>query len=240
MKIHIFYRHYNVQTDSQKEFKSEYKTSTRPSWFCYEKCFINLLNSIKDQNVELHVVFDKAAGDFLDNFISKYRESFTLHEIIAGNDMDSYFTTWKIAQQQNIPEGDLIYFLENDYLHVSNWVNLVVEFFRENPKNMRNNYLSLYDHNDKYFYEMYDNLTSKILASKNRHWRTTPSTCGSFIINKTVFDLDFDVHTTVHGDHQKFLDINSSRGRCVITPLPSLSTHCMTNLLAPTINWESI
>lgn len=240
MKIHIFYRHYNVQTDSQKEFESEYKTSVRPSWFCYEKCFINLLNSIKDQNVELHVVFDKAAGDFSDNFISKYRESFTLHEIVAGNDMDSYFTTWKIAQQQNITEGDLIYFLENDYLHVSNWVDLVVEFFQENPKNMRNNYLSLYDHNDKYFYEMYDNLTSKILASKNRHWRTTPSTCGSFIINKTVFDLDFNVHTTVHGDHQKFLDIYSSRGRCVITPLPSLSTHCMTNLLAPTINWQSI
>jgi hypothetical protein len=240
LKIHIFYRHYNVQTDSVKEFKSEYETSIRPSWFCYEKCFVNLLDSIQDRNAELHVVFDKSAGDFSNNFISKYKDRFILHEIFAGNDMDSYFTTWNIVKQQNIPEGDLIYFLENDYLHLPNWTDFVFEFFSENPKNMRNNYLSLYDHNDKYFYEMYDNLTSKILASKNRHWRTTPSTCGSFIINKTVFDLDFDVHTTVHGDHQKFLDIHSSRGRCVITPLPSLSTHCMTNLLAPTINWASI
>ena len=231
MTIHIFYRHYNTPKKSSKN---------RPHWFSHEKCFTNLLETIKDKDVKLNIVFDQSAGNYLDNFIFQHRDRFILHEITAGNDADSYFKTWHLAKNQNIPEGDLIYFLENDYLHVSNWVNLVVEFFRENPKNMRNNYLSLYDHNDKYFYEMYDDLTSKILTTKNRHWRTTPSTCGSFIVNKKVFDLDFDIQSTVHGDHEKFLDLNSKRGRCVITPIPSLSTHCMTDLLAPTIDWESI
>lgn len=230
MTIHIFYRHYNTPKSSRG----------RPPWFSYEKCFTNLLDTIKDKDVKLNIVFDQSSGNHLNNFIFQHEDRFTLHEITAGNDASSFFQTWHLAKNQNIPENDLIYFLENDYLHVSNWVDLVVEFFRDNPKNMKDNYLSLYDHNDKYFYGMYNDLTSKIFTTKNRHWRTTPSTCGSFIVNKNVFDLDFDIHSTVPGDHQKFLNLNSERGRLVITPIPSLSTHCMPGLLAPTINWESI
>ena len=37
--IHIFYRHYNI---SGNDFKS------RPNWFDYEKCFINLLGTDRD------------------------------------------------------------------------------------------------------------------------------------------------------------------------------------------------
>jgi hypothetical protein len=101
-------------------------------------------------------------------------------------------------------------------------------------------YVSLYDHGDKYLLPIYNNLTSKIFTSPTRHWRTTPSTCGSFIITKKLFKSDFDIHTTVSGDHNKFLELNSNRNRAVLTPIPSLSTHCMEGLLSPTINWEKI
>ena len=47
--IHIFYRHYNI---SGNDFKG------RPNGFDYKKCFINLLNTIKNTDVKLHVVFD--------------------------------------------------------------------------------------------------------------------------------------------------------------------------------------
>ena len=41
MKIRIFYRHYNI---SGRDFKG------RPNWFDYEKCFVNLLNTIKGRD----------------------------------------------------------------------------------------------------------------------------------------------------------------------------------------------
>jgi hypothetical protein len=50
MKLHIFYRHYNVQgTDNRN----------RPSWFDYEKCYDNLLSTINfNKNVKINIVYD--------------------------------------------------------------------------------------------------------------------------------------------------------------------------------------
>jgi hypothetical protein len=224
MKIHIFYRHYNVEkTDGRG----------RPKWFDYEKCFSNLLSTLTS-DTELHIMFD---GDSSTNFISNYKNHYTLHEFKAGSDQESFWETLRYIKEQNIKDDDLIYILENDYLHISDWVSKVKEIF-STYSNL--NYVSLYDHNDKYFLPMYENLTSKIFTSLTHHWRNTPSTCGSYITNKKIFDEDFNVHTTIAGDHNKFLQLNQEKGRFVITPIPGLSTHCMEGLLSPTINWENI
>jgi hypothetical protein len=49
---------------------------------------------------------------------------------------------------------------------------------------------------------------------------------------------DFDILSTMRGDHNKWLWLNENRNRFVFTPLPGLSTHCMNSLLSPTIKWE--
>jgi len=225
MKIHIFYRHYNVSgTDNR----------SRPKWFDFEKCFVNLLNTIQNKNVELHVVFD---GDINSNFIGKYQDKFTTHLIKAGNDQLSFFQTWEIAKSISMEQTDLVYFIENDYLHLQGWDKKVIELF-ETYKLLH--YVSLYDHNDKYFLPMYEDLVSKIFTTETHHWRTTPSTCGSFIITKQLFDLDYDIHTSIVGDHNKFLQLAEERNRMVITPIPGLSTHCMEGLMSPTIKWDKV
>ena len=222
--IYIFYRHYNI---SGNDFKN------RPNWFDYEKCFVNLLKTTQNKNVELHIVFD---GSVKDNFIEKYKDQYTLHEIKAGNDQSSFFQTWNIAKDIPMEPTDLVYFVENDYLHVDGWVDIITELFSTYKLS---HYVSLYDHNDKYFLPMYDELVSRIFTTENHHWRTTPSTCGSFIITRELFDQDYDIHTSVSGDHNKFLQLGEERNRLVITPLPGLSTHCMEGLMSPTIKWES-
>jgi len=186
MKIHIFYRHYNIEGSDHKN---------RPYWFDFEKCFINLLNTIKGKDVDLHLIMD---GNIENNFIKKYKDDFILHTIEAKSDQISFWKTWEIAKQTDIGEKDLIYFLENDYLHIDNWVDKVLNLF-STYNNL--NYVSLYDHNDKYFLPMYEDLVSKIFTSGTHHWRTTPSTCGSFIIPKYIFEEDYNEHTTISGDH---------------------------------------
>ena len=86
MKIHIFYRQYNI-LGNQKG---------RPKFFDFEKCFVNLLNSIKGKNVDLHVVMD---GRPETNFVNKYKDEITaIHQIEAGEDQVSFFKTWEIAK----------------------------------------------------------------------------------------------------------------------------------------------
>lgn len=225
-RILIFYRHYNISGNDRKG---------RPSYFSFESCFENLINTLNYPNIELHVIMD--GDEKTNNFIHKFNELFTIHPIEAGNDASSFFQTWEIAKSLNPKEDDLLYFLENDYLHLNTWVPKLRELYDTYDLP---HYVSLYDHNDKYFLPMYENLTSKIFTTPTHHWRTTPSTCGSFIVNSKIFYEDFDIHTTVKGDHNKFLLLNKERSRVVITPIPGLSTHCMEGLMSPTINWNKI
>jgi hypothetical protein len=224
MNIHIFYRHYNTPPNS-----SHY----RNEGFSYEKCFNNLLKTIKDHpNVKLTVMMD---GSKQDTFLEKYDGE--VYEFNGGTDAASFFETVKYAKNKDINSNDLIYFLENDYLHIDGWVEKIIDLF---STFQGLNYVSLYDHNDKYFLPMYDDLVSKIFVTNKHHWRTTPSTCGSFIISKQILDEDFDILSTMVGDHNKFLYLQQNKSRFVLTPIPGLSTHCMEGLLSPTINWSQI
>jgi hypothetical protein len=224
MKLRIFYRHYNISGNDIKR---------NLTWFDYESCFKNLLSTIQnDPRVELHVIMD---GDIKNNWIETYSNQFILHQITAGNDYQSFIQTYSYARDISTNIEDLFYFLENDYLHVHGWVEKVFELF-STYRGL--DYISLYDHNDKYFLSMYDDLVSKIFTTNSHHWRTTPSTCGTYIVNKKVFLEDYDVPFQMSGDHHKFIFLNQTKGRFVYTPIPGLSTHCMEGLLSPTINWE--
>ena len=226
MKIHILYRHYNVEGTGNK---------FRPSWFDYEKCFINLLSTIEGKNVDLHVIMD---GDSNGNFIENYKDKYTLYNINVGGDYNSYLETYKYIKTLNVGDNDLIYFLENDYLHTDNWVEEIVTLFQTYPQGL--NYVSLYDHNDKYFPEHVNDMISRVYTTNTHHWRTIGSTCGSYIIPKNIFIEDEDINTGGPGDHNKFLHLNSTKNRFVLTPIPGLSTHCMEGLMSPTIDWETI
>jgi hypothetical protein len=224
-KIHIFYRHYDIEGTDNK---------FRPHWFNFEKCFVNLLDTIQGKNVDLHLIMD---GSIDNNFIKKYKDKYTLHSVKVGSDYGSYLETYKYIKTLNINDNDLIYFLENDYLHVEGWVEKIVDLF-STYDNL--NYVSLYDHGDKYFHPNYDNLVSKIFVSNTHHWRTMISTCGSYVISKKIFEEDEDINTGGPGDHDKFLHLSEIRNRFVLTPVPGLSTHCMEFLLSPTIDWKKI
>lgn len=231
-KVHIFYSHHNVSGRG-----TGLQSKQRPEWFDYEKCFVNLLNTIKNNtNISLNVIMD---GKISDNWIYKYKDQYNWHEIIGGNMNNVTLKSYAIIKNYLCDKNDLIYILENDYLHMLDWykkIQTLYNYFHNI------NYVSLYDHFDKYSHPMYDNLLSKIWVTPDHHWRSTPSTCGSYITTKEIFMSDYDDHTGVTtpiGDHHKWLHLANSKNRFVMTPIPGLSTHCMNNLMSPTINWET-
>jgi hypothetical protein len=227
MKIHIFYSHYNVAGSDNK---------SRPVWFDYEQCFKNLLKTTHEKNIEIHVAMD---GSIEDNWIAKYKDRYDYLEFKGGDTKSVTLGVYNFVKNYPIDNGDLIYILENDYLHVDNWVEKVNTLFSSFSGLT---YVSLYDHNDKYFLPAYSELVSRIWATSDLHWRSTPSTCGSYITTKQIFDEDFEDHTGVTtpvGDHHKWLFLGSTKGRFLLTPMPGLSTHCMEGLMSPTIDWKS-
>jgi hypothetical protein len=231
MKIKILYSHLNV---TKTDFKA------RPKWFDFERCFQNLLRTTVGHyhELEIHVIYDTTRGGIEQNWINKRRHypHLQFHEIQGGSMEVAAIGMYKIAKELSLQmeDDDIFYFLENDYLHVDKWVEKVKALFSEFDGL---NYISLYDHNDKYFLPQYNDLISKIIVTSNHHWRTTPSTCGSYLCNKKTFLEDYDIHTKVMGDHNKWM-LLGDQGRFVISAIPGLSTHCMEGLMSPAINWE--
>jgi len=225
--IHIFYIHYNIEkTDGRN----------RPEWFDFEKCFQNLICTIDNRkDISLHVMMD---GGVNNNFISKYKHRFTLHEFKGGSNYKAVQEVYKYAFNlaQSLSDNDIFYFLENDYLHQKDWIDKVLSLYKTYTGV---SYISLYDHFDKYRHPMYQSLVSRILATDNHHWRSTPSTCGSFLVPKNIFLEDFDTHLNLEGDHNKWIHLGQ-HNRPLLTPIPGLSTHCANNFLSPTINWSKI
>lgn len=220
--IHILYRHTQHASGLGKN---------RPEWFSYKNSLDNILNTIKGRDdVTFHLMYD---GDWkgTHNGIDK------VVEFKGGSDKASFYYTWDYAKTLELDDKDLVYFCENDYLHTEGWVDILLDLYAtyEIP-----GYVTLYDHRDKYTSPSYSDLQSQIYVTSTTHWRTVPSTCGSFVVNKEILLADHDVHTSFYSDHDKFIQLGKTRNRIILSPIPSLSTHCEEEWLAPIINWKNV
>lgn len=249
-KLHILYRHVGGPLNNQAD---------RPAWFSHEKCFKNFIDSLSGELQEvdlyLHILFDGNDESLNGNFLGQWLEDCknTDNQKITplkmsfvkfnGGSMvaSTHFAYDYAVNNDQINDKDYIYILENDYLHEPNWINVLNELIESG---IHFDYLSLYDHPDKYsnsksFHSMHRGIQSEIFVTRKRHWRTAPSTCGSFIAKRKTLKEDFESLKSGQMDHLLFSHLVGKKKRILLTPMPSLSTHCMVNYLAPTVDWAS-
>jgi hypothetical protein len=125
---------------------------------------------------------------------------------------------------------------------VEGWLDKVVELYASATQF---DYVSLYDHTDFYDIEgkpafpLYRGVKSKLFVTPSHHWREAPSACGTFLVEKRVFLQDIEVWSSRLSDFYVFMFLRSIKRRVLVSPVPSLSTHCMAGLLAPTVDWAS-
>ena len=116
----------------------------------------------------------------------------------------------------------------------------VCKGFELYDSNITFDYVSLYDHRDKYFLPMYTELQSRIFHTPTHHWRTAPSSCASYIAEVARFRSDYDIFQLGLPDYYLFNALNQERKRALLTPIPGLSTHAMEGYLSPTVDWASL
>jgi len=239
-KLHIFLRHVHIYESVAK---------ARPEWFSIESCFYNLISTLTNQNasikIDLTIMFDGDKKSFKDDFLSNYMEKMgnkcpvdlKIVQFKGGTDAKSFHHTIDYILNKNYPNEDWIYFLENDYLHAPDWTKKLSDLLNTGTGL---EYVSLYDHCDKYFYSQYEDLQSNLYFYESQHWRSTPSTCASFLVSSKVLKEDVEIIKTSGGDHEFFTALAEINSRKIISPIPGLSTHCMKDFLSPGINWEKI
>lgn len=151
------------------------------------------------------------------------------------------------ADALQLPETETVYFVEDDYLHLPNARNILIEGLE------RANYVSLYDHKDKYipahqggnpFIDDDAAEVTKVFLTTSTHWKLTNSTTMTFAVKVSTLQEDSEIWNkytsgTHPHDFHCFLELRE-RGRTLATPIPGYSTHCEPMWASPLIDWESV
>jgi hypothetical protein len=209
----------------------------KPSYINNENCLCNASKVFS--KIDWLVIADNTSSP-TDEMILKYQSN------IAKVNIGHGAGTFNLALDEalKLDDKEAVYFLENDYLHKPNSLKILLEGI-----NIGADYISLYDHPDKYmnganpFVEDGGEVT-KVFLSESCHWKLTNSTTMTFASKVKTLREDESIlrkwtNTTHPHDFQMFLDLRD-KGRSLITPLPGYSTHGETAWLTPLINWNDI
>lgn len=206
----------------------------RPNWFKKEKCYNSILNGL-DTYDSLHVLFDGDKNDVPSYIVPEAVDNVECFH--GGSDARSYAFVLEYIKK-NFSNHDVIYIVEDDYLHLPDWAKVL----REAAEHQYTEYWTLYDHPDKYYR---DPAPAKVFVSYNYHWRTAESTTNTVAFKYETLVKHWDVHVKfcdidagMTWDHAKFLELKEKYGAEVSSPIPSCSTHCDGRVLAANVDWE--
>lgn len=229
MEINVYLRHCYYSKIQEAPGKQ------RPDWWDKEKVFQNFKTTLNPETTSYTIIYDEHYGKIEDTFLAQEKN---VHIINAGGEAKSFIETLNIVKNTPHRKDEIIYFLEDDYLHKPNWDRVLLEAFT-----LGADYATLYDHADKYS-EFYREFRTKVLYTKTCHWMATPSTTNTFAVEYSTLRDDFEFHTKYSTDvepsldHQKFLDLAQQKGRVLVSSIPGYSTHCQADLLSPCIDWK--
>lgn len=231
-KIEIFVRHCHFSQISQH--KVRYPNFTK------KIAYDNLLSSIGENRVNVTYFLDAFYPSEGEHFV-KLQDKHPVIEVKEGTETGSFLKLLDHVASLKCDPETIIYFLEDDYLHRDGWVDVLLEGFSIPGVD----YVTLYDHKDKYFAPSYNDLQAKLFLTESCHWRTTPSTTNTFAMKYSTLMKHLDVHKEfslnrkISADHEKFCKLNEM-GATLISPIPGWSTHVERDFISPCVDWGYI
>ena len=139
---------------------------------------------------------------------------------------------------------DLIYFIEDDYLHFEPMLEEMVASYERIASQLKKD---IFMCPSDYPYLYMNNEKTNVLIGNKRHWRTVNKTLCTFLTSKNLLDKYWDNFykncLDRHDPFEKYLNEIYSKEIC-ISPLKSLSLH-LTNInssygLSPLIDYKKL
>jgi hypothetical protein len=207
------------------------------------------LNCLKNCIEEFGSKHITVVGDTLNNETKQVVEDLNLRliQVENGTGSGTFRDALNLAIEEN-EDSDLIYLLEDDFLHLNGSKELLVEGLSN-----FNAYVTLYDHPDKYLDKQYGGNpfiegggeVTKVVTTKSSHWKITNSTVMTFAASVKRLKEDRDLllkysSNKITDSFRFFLELSKTKSIPVISSIPGKSTHCESAWLTPFVNWENI
>jgi hypothetical protein len=214
----------------------------KPDYINNENCLKNFVWVFGNQ--DLHIIADNCSEDTL-KMITKYVHPNRIEIVSVGHGAGTFNLALDKALQ--FQEDEIIYFLENDYLHKVNADKVLKEGF-----DLGASFVSLYDHPDKYIgpdqggnpYCEGGAEDTRVYLTDSCHWKITNSTTMTFAANVSTLKRTENIlrkwtNGTHPNDFNMFLELRE-QNELLITPIPGYSTHGETAWLSPLTDWSQI
>ena len=233
------------------------------------KTIKSLLNSSKDpdlKNLDINfIVIDHNSMNenlkTIDNIFKNFGKKYSLinldvskfsHKIDKLNQRGNEVTDNQKSNMANIYQSlleakkcrDLIYFVEDDYLHKKESLKEMV-FTYERISSQINNEIIICPTDYPYLYAKSE-MTQNFLG-QNYHWRKVSETLCTFLTSKKIIEKYWEKYVSMcekeHAPFEKPLHDIYEKELC-ISPIPSLALH-FTNInsifgLSPNVNWKAL
>ena len=164
--------------------------------------------------------------------------------IVTQNQISNMSNIHKSLQIAKNQCKDLIYFVEDDYLHEQEtFVEMILAYERISSQIDKELILCPVDY--PYLYSKVD--STNIFLGSNKHWRIVDQTLCTFLTSINILESHWDKFVSMclfeHYPFEQPLH-NIYKTEYCLSPIPSLAMHC-TNInssygLSPTINWKKI
>ncbi|MDC0043269.1 glycosyltransferase family 2 protein [Candidatus Pelagibacter sp.] len=195
---------------------------------------LSKVNKVIDGN-NLDINLITLDNDTYKNIIKKQKSEQTF------SNLASLLKCFEIGKEQG---EDLIYFIEDDYLHFEPMMEeMIASYERISTQLKKDIFMCPAD----YPYLYMSNKKTNILIGNKRHWRTVDRTLCSFLTSKELiykyWDNFYNNCLDRHDPFEKYLNEIYKKEFC-ISPLKSLSLH-LTNInssygLSPFINYKKL
>lgn len=216
----------------------------KPSYINNELCLENFCNVFFDHIHDIQIIADNCSDETI-NMIKKYIDPVNLTKVSVGHGAGTFNLALDRALKGK--DNEIVYFVENDYLHKQGSVEVLMEGF-----NLGAPFVSLYDHPDKYKepalggnpYCEGGAEDTRVYLTDSCHWKITNSTTMTFATTVAALKRTepilrkWTVGTHPH-DFQMFLELRE-QNELLITPLPGYATHGEVAWLTPLTDWSKI
>lgn len=234
IKMKVYYRLSNLEAGIPKK---KIKNATK------QNCLENCIKEFGGENITI-------VGDRLNDETKSYVESLNLRlvEVDNGSGAGTFRDAYDLAIEEN-DDTDMVYLLEDDFLHLPKSAELLTEGLVAYP----NSYITGYDHPDKFLnrenggnpFIQEGGEVTRVTKTKSCHWKITNSTVMTFAAYVSRLKADRELllkHSKdkITDSFRFFTELAQTKKVGVLSPLPGFATHCESAWLTPFVNWEEI
>ena len=216
-------------------------------------------NELPDVKFFLKIIDDNSKSEVVKNMKKVINKNKIQHEI-TNLDIEKHKSHMlfkknrrMIAHNSHIRESkiyaknsdyDLIYFVEDDYIHSQDAISEMIFSFQKFSTLFRKDII-ICPSDYPYLYNKFEN--TNILLGYKKHWRTIKESLCTYLISKKTLVDNWKIYEEMflnnHDPYEKPLHKLYKKNYC-LSPIPSLALH-MTNVnsvygLSPLIDWLKI